>query len=169
MAIAGHDSVAYVGFQNGASVIADGRTRIEGRGDLAGKSAVTFMGGVDILGLRDVPFQRITEQADQEIHSNLLFLHRVDVILADGLMVAEYSRRLRARPERPQGLDPTQPVQFRAIFPGTPYHMVFRRQAMQQRFDRCYADLDAAGRIADINRRYVERYRDTVGNQYLGY
>ncbi|HAC29923.1 MAG TPA: amino acid ABC transporter substrate-binding protein, partial [Marinobacter hydrocarbonoclasticus] len=41
-------------------------------------------------------FASYSEFADQRIHSRMLFLNRVDVVLADGLIFAEINHRLRA-------------------------------------------------------------------------
>lgn len=164
----GHRSAGYITYQNGAAVLASAKP-VATLADLAGRSAVTFADGTDILGLKDVRFSRLVEQADQEIHANLLFTRRVDVVLADGMIVAEYNRRLRDRKSAQPQIDAEQAVNFTAIFPPTVYHMMFREQALQQRFDQCFARQEAEGRIAAINHRYGDRYRDTIGRNYVGY
>ena len=65
--------------------------------------------------------------------------------------------------------DPAQPVQFTAIFPPTPYSMVFRDESLRGDFDRCLAELKEKGRIDAIDKAAVARYSATVGNQYLSF
>jgi hypothetical protein len=165
VALPGFASADYIALQNGATVLATAAP-VERVADLAGRRAVIFPHGAAILGLAGVHFAQLVERADQLEHSRLLFAKKVDVVVADGLIVAEYNRRLREA-TRPLPFDPAQPVRFRAIFPPSAYHMVFRDKSLQQRFDRCLHTIEQEGRIAAINRRYVERYRDTVDGQYL--
>jgi len=168
LALPGFRSVPYIVYQNGATVLASAKP-VNTRSDLNGRSAVTFADGTEILGLKDLHFSRLVEQSDQEIHSNLLFAKRIDVILADGMIVAEYNRRLRERKAAAAPIDASQPVRFTAVFPPVEYHLVFREEVMQKRFDRCFAKQTAEGRIEAINHKYGDRYRDALGRNYLGY
>lgn len=169
-----HPSRPYIRYQNGASVLASANRPPAALADLAGKHVVTFAGGQEILpGLADFApkLGSLREQIDQLIHANLLFSGRVDVVLSDGLIFAEYNRQLQDRVRQGDrlGFDPFLPVRFRAIFPPTAYHMEFRNAAVRDDFDRCYATLAASNRIAAINRAWIEPYRGMVGDQYLGY
>lgn len=172
LALPGFASRPYIRYQNGASVLVASGLSVHSLDDLAGKRVITFSGGTEILpGLKEAAslFADLRELADQLIHSNLLFARRVDAVLADGLIFAEYNRRLRERVERGDALpfDPTQDVAFTAIFPPSPYVMAFQDAALRDEFDRCSAELEAGGRAATINREAVEPYRGTVGDQYL--
>ncbi|MBP2300570.1 substrate-binding periplasmic protein [Azospirillum picis] len=172
MEMPGSRSVAYIRYQNGASVLKSSGLTVRTLADLAGKRVVTFAGAPDVLpGLRDaIPsFGDFRERADQMVHSNLLFAGRVDAVLADGLIFAEYNRQLQEKAKAAGGLpfDPGQPVQFTAIFPPTPYHLMFRDDALRADFDRCFAGLKTAGRIDAIDRAAIARYADTVGDRYL--
>ncbi len=97
MAMPGARSVPYILYQNGASVLKTSGLRVSSLADLAGKRIITFAGAPDVLpGLRAAmpSFADFRERADQLVHSNLLFAGRVDAVLADGLIFAEYNRQL---------------------------------------------------------------------------
>ncbi|MBK1842772.1 transporter substrate-binding domain-containing protein [Azospirillum sp. YIM B02556] len=172
MEMPGSRSVPYILYQNGASVLKSSGLAVQSLADLAGKRVITFSGAPDVLpGLRAaIPsFGDFRERADQMVHSNLLFAGRVDAVLADGLIFAEYNRQLQEKAKTAGGLpfDPAQPVQFTAIFPPTLYSMVFRDESLRADFDRCFAELKAKGRIDAIDRETVARYAATVGDRYL--
>ncbi|PWC34594.1 ABC transporter substrate-binding protein [Azospirillum sp. TSO35-2] len=168
----GERSVPYILYQNGASVLKSSGLRVGSLADLAGKRVITFAGAPDVLpGLRAaIPsFGDFRERADQMVHSNLLFAGRVDAVLADGLIFAEYNRQLMEKGKAGAGLpfDAGQEVVFTAIFPPTPYSMVFRDHGLRAEFDRCFAELKASGRVDAIDRAAVARYAATVGDRYL--
>lgn len=168
MALPGEKTVTYIGLLDGVVTLAS-TPPVARLADLAGRSAVTFPGGGEALGLTHIGLTRLIEQSDQAIHSNLLFTRRVDAIVADGLVIAEYNRRLQEHGATGQ-IDPSQPVRFAAsFFEPLVYHLMLRDPVARERFDACYKRLDAAGRITAINKRYVDRYRDTVGSAYMGY
>lgn len=172
MEMPGSRSVPYIFYQNGASVLKSSGLTVRSLADLAGKRVITFSGAPDVLpGLRAaIPsFGDFRERADQMVHSNLLFAGRVDAVLADGLIFAEYNRQLQEKAKSAGGLpfDPAQPVQFTAIFPPTSYSMVFRDESLRADFDRCFAELKAKGRVDAIDREWVARYAATVGDRYL--
>lgn len=174
MRLPGWPSDVYARYQNGASVLTSSGLTINSLADLVGKRVVTFAGGTEILpGLREIAdrFADLRERADQMVHSNLLFAGRVDVVLGDGLIFAEYNRQLRERAGTGQHLpfDANQAVVFTAIFPPSPYTVVFRNERLRDDFNRCLGILSTTGRIDDIARAAVEPYRDAVGNRYLGY
>ncbi len=170
----GAASEPYVSYQNGASVLAGSGRAVKTLADLTGKKAVTFAGGKELLpGLKDMggKMAELREQADQGIHSNLLFANRTDAVLGDGLIFAEYNKRLgeQAKSGKSLPFDPAQPVTFTAIFPPTPFVMVFRDQGLRDAFNACLAQVRQTGKLDAINRAAVEPYRATVGDQYLGY
>ncbi|HYD30493.1 MAG TPA: transporter substrate-binding domain-containing protein [Azospirillaceae bacterium] len=172
MDLPGFRSTDYIQYQNGASILKSSGMSVASLADLAGKRAVTFQGGKEILpGLKDAAanFADLQEKADQLLHSNLLFAKRVDAVLGDGLVFAEYNRQLQNKTASALSFDPNQEVVFTAIFPPSSYALVFRTEGLRDDFNRCYADLVESGRIDAINRNTVETYRATVGNQYLRY
>ena len=171
MEMTGARSVPYIRYQNGAAVMKSSGLDIRSLDDLAERRVITFAGASQVLpGLAEAAprLADLRERADQRVHSTMLFARRVDVVLADGLILAEYNRQLEAQRLAGERLsfDPRQEVAFTAIFPPTPYTLVFRDPAFRDRFDRCFGELQAKGRIAEINRKAIEPYRATVGDQY---
>jgi len=167
----GTETDHYIAFQNGVSVLAQGGLPVASLADLAGKEVIAFGGASGILPGLDTAkdsFKSYREVTDQIVQSRLLFAGRADAVIGDGMLFAEYNRRLR---EGGQDLrfDPDQPVVFYKTFEPSPYAMVFRDPAVAADFDRCFVELSADGTIDAINKRYVERYRAVLGGAYLGY
>jgi ABC-type amino acid transport substrate-binding protein len=162
-----HLSEPYVHYQNGASTLAP--LQVRSLAEVAGRRAVSFQGASSILpGLRDVraSFAAYLEIGDQQQHSALLFSRAADVVLADGLIFAEYNRRLAEEPKGALPFDPTQPVVFNPIFPRTPYRAAFRNAGLRDRVNACLHQDPVRDRLAAIHREYVSRYRDVVGDRY---
>jgi len=162
-----HLSDPYVSYIDGAVTLAP--VQVRSLADLAGKRAVSFLGASRILpglggAIRSMGNYR--EVADQQIHSNLLFSRAVDAILADGLIVAEYNRRLAEEPKGALDFDPTQRVVFTPLFPPTPYRAVFRDRALRDRVNACLRLEPVKERLGAIHRTYADRYRDVVGDRY---
>lgn len=170
MSLPGTQTKSYVQYHNGASLLASNASGVTSLDSLAGRSVITFMGGRTILPNVDEAvssFSSFKEISDQQRHSMMIFAGRVDALLSDGMIFAAYNDRLRAS-GKSRGFDPRQPVTFRAIFDPTEYSMNFRNPTHAADFDRCFAEADAAGEITRINTAWVERYRNTLGDQYLG-
>lgn len=162
-----HLSEPYVYYQNGASTLAP--LQVNALSELAGRRAVSFLGASTILpGLGGVraSLRAYQEIADQQQHSMLLFSRATDVVLADGLIFAEYNRRLAEEPKGTLAFDPTRPVVFNPIFPRTPYRAAFRDAALRDRVNACLRQDPVKERLAAIHRDYVSRYRDVVGDRY---
>lgn len=157
----------YIQYVNGAITLAP--LQVRSLSDLAGRRAISFVGGSAILpGLADAirGMAAYRETGDQQVHSALLFSREVDAILADGLIVAEYNRRLAEEPKGALNFDPTQRVTFTPLFPPTPYRAAFRDRALRDRVNACLTQTPVKDRLAAIHRNYVERYRDVVGDRY---
>ena len=167
----GYSTSAYIWYQNGAFYNHSRVGPIERLTDLAGLDVVTFREGVDVLGISDnVPeFASLTEIADQTIHSRLLFMGRVDAILADGFVVAEVNRRIFNKKRRGESW-PSQSDAFRfaPIFNPAPHKMVFRNPAFAAAFDQCFDDLRQSGVIGLINQKYIDKYQNVLRFRYLG-
>ncbi|TYC57685.1 amino acid ABC transporter substrate-binding protein [Marinobacter sp. BW6] len=167
----GHSTSAYIWYQNGAFYNHSRVGPIERIKDLAGLHVVTFREGVDVLGIRDnVPeFASLTEIANQTIHSRLLFMGRVDAILADGFVVAEVNRRIFSAKRRGE-MWPSQGDAFRfaPIFNPAPHKMVFRDAELAEAFDRCFDRLRGSGVVGAINQKYIDKYQDVLRFRYLG-
>ncbi len=170
MPLPGYETDTYIGYQNGVSSLAEGG----GYGDLtalAGQSVIAFMGAADIIpGLKDaVPsFKSYKETADQISQSRMIFGKRVDAVIGDGMIFAEYNRQLRNQ-SGDLMFDPNQDVTFQAIFAPSDFGMYFRSEALTADFNRCHAEAVADGSLEAINQKWAERYRDTLGDQYLGH
>lgn len=174
LSLPGARSADYIWYQNGVTVLDTSGFRPVSLADLAGRRVIAFADARKILpGLEAVipTFASYTEKADQMVHSSLLFAGRVDVVLSDGLMISEFNRRLRERVGGGEQLafDPSRRVHFHALFPPSPYHMVFRNSTQQQVFDRCLSEMVLSGRHDALMREAVSPYRSTVGDQYLGF
>jgi len=171
MPLGGTQSDVYVQYQNGVSFLSEAGESYGDLAALAGHSVIAFMGASDILpGLKDaVPsFKSYKEIADQIGQSRMIFGKRVDAVVGDGMIFAEYNRQLREQ-SGDLMFDPNQSVTFQAIFAPSDYAMNFRDAALAEDFNRCYAEAMADGSIDAINKAWAERYRDTLGTQYLGH
>ncbi|MBO9472466.1 transporter substrate-binding domain-containing protein [Shimia sp. R10_1] len=169
MPMEGSQSAPYIAYQNGVSFLAGSGNDYTALSDLAGLSIAAFQGASNILpGLADASgsFGSYREMTDQETQSKLLFGGRVDGILGDGMLFAAYTESLRDAGDK-SGIDASLPVEFRAIFEPSSYAMNFRDAALSADFDRCFAELDANGTIAAINTKWIDKYRDTLGTNYL--
>lgn len=171
MPIDGAPSNVYIQFQNGVSALEDRGLDFAELDDLAGHSVIGFMGASTILpGLAEAStsFGRYEEVADQIRQSRMVFAGRADAVIGDGMIFAELNRSLRASGDTP-GFDPNQPVRFQAIFAPSDYTMAFRNPDHQASFDQCLSAAQADGSIAAIDAKWVEKYRDSLGSQYLGH
>lgn len=170
MPIDGMASDVYIHYQNGVSFLSDSGANYTGLGDLAGKKVIGFKGAESIIpGLADHTgsFADYREVTDQITQSRSLFGGRVDAIIGDGMLFAEYNQQLRGQSDL--RFDPNQSVTFKAVFASSPYTMAFRNAAHAEDFNRCFKELDADGTIAGINTAWVDKYRDSLGESYLGY
>jgi len=171
MELPGGQSGPYVQYQNGVSSLSDRNDNFTGLEDLQNRSVIAFMGASQIIpGLADATsrFSEYQEIADQIGQSRMIFAGRVDAVIGDGMIFAEYNAQLQANSEDLR-FDPHQDVSFQAIFAPSDYAMNFRSDAITADFNRCYGDAMADGTLDAINKKWVEKYRDTLGAQYLNY
>lgn len=170
--IPGVSTSAYIWYHNGAFYNASVVGPITTIDDLAGLRAVTFQNGIDILRLSDRvdEFELLLEVTDQTIHARMQLMGRVDVILADGLVVATLDRRIRSDrrfgESWPKELDD---FVFYPVFNPTPYKMVFRSEELATQFDECFDRLSAKGRIVEINSKHIDQYQELLLHRYLGF
>lgn len=167
----GASTAAYIWYQNGAVYDADRISEISGLPDLWGLDVVTFKDGIRLLDLGEFEskFGSLVEIANQRIHSHLLFLGRVDVILADGLIVAEINRRVRKSESLMGAVTKEHRFRFAPIFTPAPYKMVFREPALAKSFDECFDMAYANGTIYEINQKYIGSFQNELGYRYLGF
>ncbi len=171
MPLPGGQSQTYIQYQNGVSNLEDSGASFTDLGSLSDHTVIAFMGASDILpGLKAATesFKSYKEAADQIVQSRMIFAQRVDAVIGDGMIFAEFNRQLRDDvADLP--FDPMQNVRFQATFDPSNYTMNFRDASLAADFDRCFSAAEADGTIAQINKTWVEKYRDTLGSQYLGY
>ncbi|WP_208996971.1 ABC transporter substrate-binding protein [Roseibium denhamense] len=113
MPVDGTASEVYIHYQNGVSFLSDSGAAYEGLEDLAGKKVIGFKGAEAIIpGLADHTgsFADYREVTDQITQSRSLFGGRVDAIIGDGMLFAEYNRQLQGQTDL--RFDPNQPVTF---------------------------------------------------------
>ena len=171
MPTSGTQTAPYVSYQNGISFLKSSGVEASTLGDLNGMKIVAFEGASSIIpGLSGATgaFKSYREMADQETQSKLLYGKRVDGILGDGMLFAEFARQLQEAGAA-SGVDASQPIEFRAIFEPTPYGMSFRDAEMAAAFDRCFAELEAEGKIAEINTGWTDKYREALADNYMSY
>lgn len=167
----GASTAAYIWYQNGAVYDVNRIAEISGLSDLWGLDVVTFKDGIRLLELGEFEskFGSLLEVANQRIHSHLLFLSRVDAILADGLIVAEINRRVRKSEAIMGGAIREHRFRFAPIFTPSPFKMVFRKPEMAQAFDECFDTASANQTIYEINQKYIGSFQNELGYRYLGF
>ncbi|PIE07139.1 MAG: ABC transporter substrate-binding protein [Rhodobacterales bacterium] len=170
MTVPGTHTGVYFHYQNGVSTLAT-HPAVTSLEDLAGETVVAFQGASETLAPlaeAEGSFASYREITDQKVHSQLLFSGRADAVVGDGMVFAEYNRQLAENVGR-YVFDLSQPVVFKAIFEPLSFVMVFRDARLAADFDRCFAESEADGTIAAINTAWADRYRDVLGDQYIGY
>lgn len=168
----GFATSAYIWYQPGAFYNHTRLGDVESLSDLKGLHVVTFRGGIDVLGLKEkLPvFGSITEIADRTIHSRLLFMGRVDAILADGFVVAEVNRRIfQSKRRREMWPSQSDTFLFAPIFDPVPQRMAFREKSLAKAFDRCFDSLSERGIIDAINDKFIAKYQNVLRFRYLGH
>ena len=171
MNLGGTSTAPYFFYQNGISTLVKNAINANDLGGLSGKRVVAFKGATNILGdLKSASkdFAKYRETSEQEVQSQLLFMNRVDAVIGDGMIFAEYTKSLQSSSKK-QKFDPNQAVEFKAIFDPSPRAMTFRDAGLAADFDRCFAESVADGAIAKINKKWTDMYRDVLGSEYLGY
>lgn len=171
MPTGGTQTNSYISYQNGVSFLTSSNHEATELSDLNGWNIVAFEGASNIIpGLAGATsaFKSYREMADQKTQSKLLYGKRVDGILGDGMLFAEFSKQLQ-QAGASAGVDASQSIEFRAIFDPSPYAMSFRDPAMAAEFDRCFSELDQAGTIAEINTKWTDQYRETLKDNYMSY
>ena len=144
----------YITYRNYAITLASRHLKIDRVEDLAGKSILAFQNATIYLGpsykasVTRNPFYR--EEARQVSQPVLLFLGRIDVVIADRNIFNWFAHD----PEVTSKVDTTQAVEYHPLFPPTDYRMAFRDGALRDSFNRGLAALRASGEYARIVARY---------------
>ena len=167
----GYSTKPFIHLQDVATVVVgrglDGASKPE---DFAGKHIVSFPGAQQILGLEPIlsrfaSFKNRSKRFDQV---RPLLAGRADAIFADGLITAHFLQVLRERGASGQepDVDTKLKTVFRRIFSKGPQRLYFRDKSLADEFDRCHQELEATGKLDDIAKPYVDRFRAVVGDQY---
>jgi polar amino acid transport system substrate-binding protein len=148
-------SDVYITYRNFAISLDSRNLDISRLEDLADKSVLAFQKANVYLGpdYRKVVEDnaRYREEADQVVQPLLLFLGRVDVVIADSNIFSWFA----SRPEVRAKVDTTQPLRYAPLFPPTQYRMAFRDPKLRDDFNRGLAELRASGDYDRILARYA--------------
>lgn len=154
LGIAAHYSDVYITYRNFAITRASRKIKIDRVEDLSGKSILAFQNATVNLGpafknaVDGNPTYR--EEPKQITQPVLLFLGRVDVVIADRNIFNWFAHD----PEVTAKVDTSQPVRYHAIFPPTDYRMAFSDSELRDSFNRGLAKLRQSGEYARIEKRY---------------
>ena len=147
-------SDVYIVYRNYAITLASRDIRIDRLEDLAGKSILAFQNATIYLGpayraaVAGNPTYR--EEAKQVSQPVLLFLGRIDVVIADRNIFNWFAHDREVTSK----VDATQAVRYHPIFVPTEYRMAFRDAGLRDSFNRGLAKLRESGEYARIVARY---------------
>lgn len=148
-------SDVYITYHNFAISLESHNLSVAKMPDLSNKSVLAFQNAVIYLGgdYRQAvdANPRYREEASQVIQPLLLFLGRVDVVIADANIFGWFA----SRPEVKSKVDTTQKLRYHPIFPPTEYRMAFRDPALRDDFNRGLAKLRSSGEYDRIFARYA--------------
>lgn len=170
----GFTTKPFIHLQDGATIlIGSGLEQVTSVEELHGKRIVAFPNAHEILGIEaSVPkFKSFKMRANRFDQIRPLLSGRADVVLADGLITANFIQILRVNAKAGQepDIDAMRPVVFRRIFAAGPQRLYFRDETIARDFDRCYRKLLEGGEVERITKSYVDRFRGVLGNQYPNY
>lgn len=148
-------SEPYISYRNVAITLASRNIKIERIEDLTGKSVLAFKNAVVALGpaFKAAATGNATyrEEAKQVTQPILLYLGRVDVVIAD----RNIFNWLAHTPDVTSKVDASQTLRFHTIFAPTEYRMAFRDAGLRDSFNRGLAKLRESGEYAQIVARYA--------------
>ena len=153
-------SEPYIAYRNYAITLARRDLTITSAADLADKSVVAFQNASRFLGpeyktaVERNP--RYREEAHQVVQPTLLFLDRIDVVVADRNIFTWFAND----PEVRGKTDTTQAVRFHPLFPPTEYRLAFRDAALRDDFDRGLKQLRDSGEYARIVASYARYLKE---------
>lgn len=147
-------SDSHITYRNYAITLANRDIRLDSIKDLADKSVMAFQNASLYLGpayaavVSANPYYR--EEARQELQPTMLFLGRIDVVIADRFIFGWFAND----PEVKAKVDTTQAVRFHPIFAPTEYHVAFRDAALRDSFNAGLKKLRENGIYGKIIARY---------------
>lgn len=142
-------------FDNLALALQKRHFKLEDPADLIGLNILAWDGAQNDLPdsfdtVAAVSQGRYNETGDQRQQVKSLFAGRVDVIMADRLVLDWYRKHLRADPQ----VDARQPVEMFAILPPREATVLWRDPALRQRIDYRLREMKNDGRYNAIFRQY---------------
>jgi len=169
--IPGEGTNAYIWYQMGAISLSSRNFSFEKPQDLAGKVIITFKNGKEMLGFDRLDKEQfaVQEFQNEKTHPLMLFSHRVEVVLHDGVSFGQRVFEAKRRTGEIFEVDFDQSVDFFPLFPPRPYKAVFKDPKVASDFERCFQTLDRKGDINRINQKWVSRHRSVIGFRYLGH
>ncbi|MBV8465622.1 MAG: ABC transporter substrate-binding protein [Burkholderiales bacterium] len=148
----GYYSQPYIAYHIAAISLAESGFRIENVADLAGHSIATFQTArvqiSDAFRQMADANERYQEMSPQSLRNNLLYAHRVDIVIGDPV-IFRYANR-----ELPTSIDTTQPLAIHPIFPPHPFKLAFADQHVRDAFDRALPRFLASEAYRELQRRY---------------
>ncbi|MDO8605973.1 MAG: transporter substrate-binding domain-containing protein [Phaeospirillum sp.] len=148
-------SEPYIAYRNVAITLASRNIKVERIEDLAGKTVLAFQNATTALGpafkatATGSPTYR--EEAKQVTHPILLYLGRVDVVIADRNIFNWFAHT----PEVTSKVDANQAIRHHHLFAPTEYRMAFRDAGLRDSFNRGLAKLRESGEYARIVAHYA--------------
>lgn len=161
--IKAHYSDSHVTYRNFVITLAKNNLTVTKVEDLANRSVVAFQNASLYLGpaykaMADAN-PRYREEARQMVQPTLLFLDRIDAVVADRFIFGWFANDSEVKAK----VDTTQTLRFHPIFPPTDYHVAFRDPALRDSFNRGLRKLRDTGTYGRIVDRYSTYLKDESG------
>ena len=140
MDLDGHETSAYIWYQNGVIYDENRIGEINSSADLFGREVVTFAKGKKILNLEEEigDASKVYEIANQDLHPKMLLYGRVEAVLAEFTAFEVVFNKLMKEDSVSRDLARYSSLRKKPIFEPSPYKMVFRNKAVAKKFDQCY-------------------------------
>jgi polar amino acid transport system substrate-binding protein len=142
----------HIACENVAVSLKKNNFKIEKIGDLKGKSILTFQNARKYLGEEFVAAADASpdyrEISKQELQINLLYGHRVDVIVLDKNIFYYHRKRNKM-------VDITQPIDMWHVFGKLPFRVGFVDKKVRDDFNDGLKQLRSSGRYDEIINKYI--------------
>ncbi len=158
-----HYSDPHITYRNYVITLASRDLTIDRVEDLAGKSVLAFQNATMYLGLAFKAMAdanpHYREEARQMVQPTLLYLGRVDAVVADRYIFGWFAHD----PEVRGKANTSQRLRLHPLFPPTEYRVAFRDPALRDSFNRGLRKLRENGGYARIVERYSAYLKDGPG------
>lgn len=142
----GYPSECYITYQNGVGYISEMfpiRFTMDNLVRLSGHRVVAFPGAASIINeVGDLArtFDVYVERRNQQDHSILLAKNKIDAVIADKEIFEFYNKTVMSE-------ETLKKIRFDAVFPPTPYRMVFRSANIRDQFDDAIKKMKKEGSV----------------------